>query len=115
MVIFPVSPSGNSLLIYDPESIQAGEKPEICNRSPFSSFLARNPSSSRIADFFAPQESGIIDVFPMQAVTVGKSPRNTLNLSSCQRIHRIPLLSRHGCANRRSHGDRDRTPASVAS
>jgi 5-methyltetrahydrofolate--homocysteine methyltransferase len=24
-----------------------------------------------IADFFAPKESGIIDVFPMQAVTVG--------------------------------------------
>jgi 5-methyltetrahydrofolate--homocysteine methyltransferase len=25
-----------------------------------------------IADFYAPKESGIVDVFPMQAVTVGR-------------------------------------------
>ena len=70
---FPCQSSGNSLLIYDPESIQAGEKPE--NLQPIAIFEFPRQKSSRrlcIADFFAPQESGIIDVFPMQAVTVGE-------------------------------------------
>ncbi|MCZ8120535.1 MAG: methionine synthase [Microcystis sp. LE18-22.4A] len=70
---FPCQSSGNSLLIYDPESIQAGEKPE--NLQPIAIFEFPRQKSARrlcIADFFAPQESGIIDVFPMQAVTVGE-------------------------------------------
>ncbi|MDB9420518.1 methionine synthase [Microcystis aeruginosa CS-563/04] len=70
---FPCQSSGNSLLIYDPESIEAGEKPE--NLQPIAIFEFPRQKSGRrlcIADFFAPQESGIIDVFPMQAVTVGE-------------------------------------------
>ncbi|NCR42211.1 MAG: methionine synthase [Microcystis aeruginosa W13-11] len=70
---FPCQSSGNSLLIYDPESIQAGEKPE--NLQPTAIFEFPRQKSGRrlcIADFFAPQESAIIDVFPMQAVTVGE-------------------------------------------
>ncbi|CCI31049.1 methionine synthase [Microcystis sp. T1-4] len=70
---FPCQSSGNSLLIYDPESIQAGENPE--NLQPIAIFEFPRQKSGRrlcIADFFAPQESGIIDVFPMQAVTVGE-------------------------------------------
>ncbi|MFN7254019.1 MAG: methionine synthase [Microcystis sp.] len=70
---FPCQSSGNSLLIYDPESIQAGEKPE--NLQPIAIFEFPRQKSGRrlcIADFFAPQESSIIDVFPMQAVTVGE-------------------------------------------
>ena len=70
---FPCQSSGNSLLIYDPESIQAGEKPE--NLQPIAIFEFPRQKSARrlcIADFFAPQESGMIDVFPMQAVTVGE-------------------------------------------
>jgi 5-methyltetrahydrofolate--homocysteine methyltransferase len=70
---FPCQSSGNSLLIYDPQSIQAGEKPE--NLQPIAIFEFPRQKSGRrlcIADFFAPQESGIIDVFPMQAVTVGE-------------------------------------------
>jgi 5-methyltetrahydrofolate--homocysteine methyltransferase len=70
---FPCQSSGNSLLIYDPESIQAGEKPENLQQIAIFEF-PRQKSGRRlcIADFFAPQESGIIDVFPMQAVTVGE-------------------------------------------
>ncbi|TRU49274.1 MAG: methionine synthase [Microcystis aeruginosa Ma_QC_Ca_00000000_S207] len=70
---FPCQSSGNSLLIYDPESIQAGEKPENLQLIAIFEF-PRQKSGRRlcIADFFAPQESGIIDVFPMQAVTVGE-------------------------------------------
>ncbi|MCA2699176.1 MAG: methionine synthase [Microcystis sp. M179S2] len=70
---FPCQSSGNSLLIYDPESIEAGEKPE--NLQPIAIFEFPRQKSARrlcIADFFAPQESGMIDVFPMQAVTVGE-------------------------------------------
>jgi 5-methyltetrahydrofolate--homocysteine methyltransferase len=70
---FPCQSSGNSLLIYDPAAIQAGEKPE--NLEPIAIFEFPRQKSGRrlcIADFFAPQESGIIDVFPMQAVTVGE-------------------------------------------
>lgn len=70
---FPCQSSSNSLLIYDPESIQAGENPE--NLQPSAIFEFPRQKSGRrlcIADFFAPQESGIIDVFPMQAVTVGE-------------------------------------------
>lgn len=70
---FPCQSSGNSLLIYDPEGIQAGEKPE--NLQPVAIFEFPRQKSGRrlcIADFFASQESGIIDVFPMQAVTVGE-------------------------------------------
>ncbi|BCU11971.1 MULTISPECIES: methionine synthase [Microcystis] len=70
---FPCQSSGNSLLIYDPESIEAGEKPE--NLQPIAIFEFPRQKSGRrlcIADFFAPQESSIIDVFPMQAVTVGE-------------------------------------------
>ncbi|EAW33490.1 methionine synthase [Lyngbya sp. PCC 8106] len=69
---FPCQAEGNKLLIYDPEVMSSGEvKPtepvEIIE-------FPRQLSGKRlcIADFFAPKESGIIDVFPMHAVTVGE-------------------------------------------
>nr|CAO87653.1 metH [Microcystis aeruginosa PCC 7806] len=110
---FPCQSSGNSLLIYDPESIQAGEKPE--NLQPIAIFEFPRQKSGRrlcIADFFAPQESGIIDVFPMQAVTVGEIATEYAKslFDANERIYRIPLLSRYGCANRRSHGRMDPHP-----
>lgn len=72
---FPCQSEGNSLLIYEPEIIQnSGEKiPE--NLEPITIFEFPRQKLGRrlcIADFFAPKESGIIDVFPMQAVTVGE-------------------------------------------
>jgi 5-methyltetrahydrofolate--homocysteine methyltransferase len=69
---FPCQAEGNSLLIYDPEVMISGNgKPtepiEIIE-------FPRQPSGKRlcIADFFAPKETGHIDVFPMHAVTVGE-------------------------------------------
>lgn len=70
---FPCQSFENSLLIYDPAAIQAGEKPE--NLEPIAVFEFPRQKSGRrlcIADFFAPKDSGIIDVFPLQAVTVGE-------------------------------------------
>ncbi|PLS68877.1 MAG: methionine synthase [Cyanobacteria bacterium M5B4] len=63
---FPVFAEGNSVFLFDPE----GEKEE-----PIASFTFPRQRSMRrlcIADFYAPKELGIKDVFPMQAVTVGE-------------------------------------------
>ncbi|NES96731.1 MAG: methionine synthase, partial [Desertifilum sp. SIO1I2] len=64
---FPCQADGNSLHLYDPQAY-----PEDLNRAITWKF-PRQKSMRRlcIADFFATQESGIVDVFPMQAVTVG--------------------------------------------
>lgn len=62
---FPCNSEGNTLYIYDPENpsqqVAAFEFP-------------RQRSGRRlcIADFFAPMDMGVADVFPMQAVTVGE-------------------------------------------
>jgi 5-methyltetrahydrofolate--homocysteine methyltransferase len=66
---FPCQSVGNSLLIYETNRRDA-EDAEV--RVGFE--FPRQKSFNRlcIADFFAPKESGIIDVFPMQAVTVGE-------------------------------------------
>jgi 5-methyltetrahydrofolate--homocysteine methyltransferase len=63
---FPCQAEGNSLHIY--ETNQVGSK-EIGKFE-----FPRQKSLRRlcIADFFAPRELGVIDVFPMQAVTVGE-------------------------------------------
>ncbi len=64
---FPCQSSGNDLLIYD---FASPEDKKVVGSFSF----PRQKSKKRlcIADFFAPIDSQIIDVFPMQAVTVGK-------------------------------------------
>jgi 5-methyltetrahydrofolate--homocysteine methyltransferase len=64
---FPCQSEGNTLYIYNPENPEARE--EIAKLE-----FPRQKSAKRlcIADFFASKDSGIIDVFPMQAVTVGE-------------------------------------------
>ena len=64
---FPCNASGDTLYIYDPANIDL--------QKPIASFTFPRQKSGRglcIADFFAQRESDIIDVFPMQAVTVGE-------------------------------------------
>ena len=64
---FPCNASGDTLYLYDPDNINLDE--------PIASFSFPRQKNGRhlcIADFFAQRESGIIDVFPMQAVTVGE-------------------------------------------
>ncbi|AFY31446.1 methionine synthase [Calothrix sp. PCC 7507] len=63
---FSCQAEGNTLYVYDTNRTDAQIK---------ASFEFPRQKSLRrlcIADFFAPKESGIIDVFPMQAVTVGE-------------------------------------------
>ncbi|MEA5506515.1 methionine synthase [Halotia wernerae UHCC 0503] len=65
---FPCQSEGNTLYVYDANRQDAKDAKEIAKFE-----FPRQRSSKRlcIADFFATRESGIIDVFPMQAVTVG--------------------------------------------
>jgi 5-methyltetrahydrofolate--homocysteine methyltransferase len=64
---FPCQSEGNTLYIYNPENPE--KKEEIAKFE-----FPRQKSGKRlcIADFFASKDSGIIDVFPLQAVTVGE-------------------------------------------
>lgn len=66
---FPCQSEGNSLYIYDPESMNRKDAKQQVATFEF----PRQRSLRRlcIADFYAPVESGTVDVFPMQAVTVG--------------------------------------------
>ncbi|MEH1891277.1 MAG: methionine synthase [Nostoc sp.] len=61
---FPCQAEGNSLHIYDSQN----QSQQVAT---FEFPRQRSLRRLCIADFFAPKESGIIDVFPMQAVTVG--------------------------------------------
>jgi 5-methyltetrahydrofolate--homocysteine methyltransferase len=71
---FPCQAEGNSLHIYDSAVLnEANTIPD--GLQPVANFdFPRQRSGRRlcIADFYAPKESGVVDVFPMQAVTVGE-------------------------------------------
>lgn len=66
---FPCQAEGNSVHIYKPEEAETGTLTE-----PIVSWEFPRQKSQRrlcISDFFAPKETGHIDVFPMHAVTMG--------------------------------------------
>ncbi|MBW4619901.1 MAG: methionine synthase [Cyanosarcina radialis HA8281-LM2] len=65
---FPCQSEGNSLHIYDPKNV---ETQDLASLAKFDFPRQRSMRRLCIADFYAPVESGVIDVFPMQAVTVG--------------------------------------------
>ena len=66
---WPAQSSGDELILYDPASIETGQ-PAALARFPF----PRQPSGDHLclADYFAPVESGVIDVVALQVVTVGE-------------------------------------------
>jgi len=71
---FPCQAKGNSLHLYDPEVLQHSPALPV-GLQPVATFEFPRQRSLRrlcIADFFAPQDSGQVDVFPMQAVTMGE-------------------------------------------
>lgn len=74
---FPCQSEGNSLDVFNPAAIDdnAGAQGFAPLQNPVATFEFPRQGSGRrlcIADFYAPKQSGIIDVFPMQAVTVGE-------------------------------------------
>ncbi|WP_414529245.1 methionine synthase [Nodularia chucula] len=66
---FPCQSEGNTLYIYDTNR-QVAKDAKV--RASFEFPRQRSLRRLCIADYFAPKESGVIDVFPMQAVTVGE-------------------------------------------
>ncbi|MEB3227084.1 MAG: methionine synthase [Synechocystis sp.] len=72
---FPCQSEGNTLFIYDPELVSQNNGHIPAGAEPITQFEFPRQKSGRrlcIADFFAGKESGLMDVFPMQAVTVGE-------------------------------------------
>ncbi|ATS19135.1 methionine synthase [Parathermosynechococcus lividus PCC 6715] len=70
---FPCQSQGNTLYLYDPAAM--ADAAAFTPEGAIAQFTFPRQAKGRrlcIADFFAPVESGIIDVFPMQAVTVGE-------------------------------------------
>jgi 5-methyltetrahydrofolate--homocysteine methyltransferase len=65
---FPCQSEGNGLCIYEMNRRGAEGAEEIAK---FEFPRQRSLRRLCIADFFAPKEMGVVDVFPMQAVTVG--------------------------------------------
>ncbi|WP_421657451.1 methionine synthase [Leptothermofonsia sp. ETS-13] len=68
---FPCQAEGNSLQVYDPVKAFG----TTSSLEPIATFQFPRQKSLRrycIADFYAPKESGQMDVFPMQAVTMGE-------------------------------------------
>ncbi|MBD1893524.1 methionine synthase [Coleofasciculus sp. FACHB-129] len=71
---FPCQAKGNSLHLYDPEFMNRKDAKEEREKNVVATFNFPRQKSMRrlcISDFFAPIESGHVDVFAMQAVTVG--------------------------------------------
>ncbi len=67
---FPCQSEGNTLIIYDPEQYSQDQSLHEVTRFEFP--RQRDNKRLCIADFFASVDSGWVDVFPMQAVTVGE-------------------------------------------
>jgi 5-methyltetrahydrofolate--homocysteine methyltransferase len=66
---WPAQADGDDLVVYDPASAEAGELQELTRfvfpRQPYGDYLC-------LADYFAPCESGVVDVVAFQIVTVGQ-------------------------------------------
>lgn len=66
---WPAQAQGDDLILYDPESIVTGRPVELTRftfpRQPYGEYLC-------LADYFAPVESGRMDVVALQVVTVGQ-------------------------------------------
>ncbi|MCY3946211.1 MAG: methionine synthase [Anaerolineaceae bacterium] len=73
---FPASSEGDDLIVWQHEALAGGERRELARFS-----FPRQPTGDRlcIADYFAPAESGQIDVVALQIVTVGAVATETVD------------------------------------
>jgi len=67
---WPCQSTGKELLVYDPDTIQNAE-PVVLERFAFP--RQKGGEGLSLADYFAPKESGKMDVVAFQVVTVGKN------------------------------------------
>ena len=67
--LFPCQSDGDALIVYNPDSIDTASPDELtrftCPRQPYDDHLS-------LADYFAPVQSGKMDVVALQVVTVGE-------------------------------------------
>ena len=79
---FPCQAEGNTLFVYHPD-LMTDDAVNIPNiTKPIATFhFPRQKANKRlcIADFFTTKESGLMDVFPLQAVTVGQQATDYAN------------------------------------
>ena len=67
---FPAQADGNDLVVYEPGSVEAGEPAELQR---FTFPRQQGMDSLCLADYFAPLDSGKMDVVVFQIVTVGQA------------------------------------------
>jgi 5-methyltetrahydrofolate--homocysteine methyltransferase len=66
---FPAQSAGDALIVYDPASVPIGARRELARFT-----FPRQPEQERLclADYFAPVDSGLMDLAIFQVVTVGR-------------------------------------------
>ncbi|MCC7360489.1 MAG: methionine synthase [Anaerolineales bacterium] len=79
---WPAQSNGDELLVYDPASAQDGRRPEVAQRFVF----PRQPGQDNLclADYFAPVDSGVMDVVAFQVVTLGPRPTELFDALQAQ-------------------------------
>lgn len=109
---FPVNSEGDDLIVYDPEPFnrangKAPERIEIARftfpRQPFGEYLC-------ISDYYAPTDSGQIDVVGLQVVTVGETASEEFerlqsadNYSEAYFFHGLAVQAAEATANYMTH------------
>jgi 5-methyltetrahydrofolate--homocysteine methyltransferase len=74
--VFPCQADGGNLIVYDPATVNSASPDELarfnCPRQPYDEHLS-------LADYFAPVDSGKLDVVAFQVVTVGQQATERLD------------------------------------
>ncbi|WP_299028511.1 methionine synthase [uncultured Thermanaerothrix sp.] len=91
---WPAQSEGDELIIYDPASVQAGSPAEIMRFS----FPRQNVGEFLcLADYFAPVDSGLMDVVAFQIVTVGQAATERVERLQSQGLYTEAYFT-HGLA-----------------
>jgi 5-methyltetrahydrofolate--homocysteine methyltransferase len=80
---WPAQAEGDDLLVYDPASLANGSRPAVLQRFTFPRQAGQDYLC--LADYFAPVDSGLMDVVAFQVVTIG--PRATELFDDLQARH----------------------------
>ncbi len=98
---FPAQGDGNDVVVYDPEGQPSRARPDAGAAVPTRELLRftfpRQREGRRlcISDFFAPKDSGKMDVIGLSLVTIGpKASVETQRLIRGRRVHEISLSAR---------------------
>ena len=79
---WPAQANGDELLVYDPATIADGRRPEVTQRFVFPRQAGQDDLC--LADYFAPVDSGLLDVVAFQVVTLGPRPTELFDALQAQ-------------------------------